>query len=765
MDIDVLLTGVTGFVGRFILLDLILKCQNIKIGVVIRPRKGKTATQRFQEEIVNDTLFSRHSRILSKINVIGVSVEEIERTAIIIDKVQCIIHCAANVKHYDPYNMLLKDNVENIKVIMHLAETLHCKRLILLSTCYVHPMQTDNTNTTNGEIVRIPDTPRSRFYNDYCYTKWLGEEEVFKQCIKNIEVNIVRLSCVGSPLCKDLQSHPFTAQAHLGILSLVCRGYLKALGLTPNARLSIIPVDLVSKYIISIYEKPYILNQSEQPMPIIHQVCPPKNMDTFHPNLLNIFSVASELGIEGLHTVIHNGTSSNYLPSWYNVLAPFNKEIRRMIELHNKIQEFVLLFTSNDIRFASSLSDDCFPDITEKQFLIDTYNYCIRTAHQQQFKRGVRLSLTDKFWNKMGNNEPVQLCCKLVSPISIAHLEDTKGNIWALLNSNRKFTTIIENNKWIYKPSEFESYFGIVEFDENDHVTEGLILNNGLSKFKINNTWHCDIIIQSSEITHLLLQFDHGLTDGMGLIASIVNRVDNRLNDSYPVRTFEAPKQRKSLSWIEDIMYTIVFIFIIIVSFFKDRVYRGNRVSIPSICNKTIPLNSYRNTTYTFTTELLWKLTQSLANNTQNSNFIFCVPTAISVNRSQDKIIHNNFVPILLPVSSDLTKEQFKSRCQLLKSRGVIFLMYCIQELLTMSEWWWLRDKIMLSVTAVVSSVNLGDNMPKMFESVSVVTTTPNPILFGITAISDSKSSFITIRSHDSQIPALKIIDDICKQV
>jgi fatty acyl-CoA reductase len=200
MDIDVLLTGVTGFVGRFILLELIEKYPKTKIGVIIRPRKNKSSTERFQTEIINDTMFSKYNNILSKVNIISSSIEDIQKTSLIVKKVNCIIHCAANVKHYDPYDKLLKDNVNNVEIILKLAEELNCEKLILLSTCYVHPK-----NDKLCENKRITNTPRDYFYNDYCYTKWLGEEFVFNSKTKIKEINIIRLSCVGSPLRRDLQ--------------------------------------------------------------------------------------------------------------------------------------------------------------------------------------------------------------------------------------------------------------------------------------------------------------------------------------------------------------------------------------------------------------------------------------------------------------------------------------------------------------------------------------------------------------------------------
>lgn len=752
MDIDVLLTGVTGFVGRFILLDLIENHPQTKIGVVIRPTKDKTPAQRFHDEIICDTMFSKYHSILTKINVIGTSIEEIDKTTLLVQSATCIIHCAANVKHYDPYNMLLKDNVQNIKVILNLSEKLKCQKLVLLSTCYVHPKL-----DKEGEVKRIPNSSREAFYNDYCYTKWLGEEEVFNSKTTLKEINIVRLSCVGAPLRKDLQSHPFAAQAHLGILSLASRGYISAIGLNHDARLSIIPVDLVSKYIVSIYTKK---SKDEFLEPILHQVCPPKHLDTFHPNLVNIFSIAQyELGIQSLRTVIHDGSSSNYLPVWYSFLRLFNKRIDRFVDLHDKVQEFVLLFTSNDIRFTSSLPLEYFPSISERDFLLDTYNFCIRTAQQLQFKKGVPMSLTDKFWHKMGNKEPVQLCCTLTNPMNISELEQLKYNVWSLYNSNRKFATVIENNKWIYKPGLFDSYFGTFEFDSKDNLTESLIISKGLNKYTIDNIWHCDFIIYNEQITHALLQFDHGITDGIGLIKPIVNKTDYYILDK-PIQKFATPPSSKKLNPFQEAIFTLSFIGISICAFLFNDTYSGNRVVTPTVSTHTIPLS--KNPKFTYTTDLLWKITKFLSRHSQQENFIFCVPSVISVNRSADKIINNNFVGMLLPVSSTMTEEQFKNRCALLKSKGVIFLMYCIQELITMREWWWLRDKIMSKVTAVVSSVNLGENMPSLFSAVHVATTTPNPILFCVTAFSDTKNSFITVRSQDSLISASKILEDIC---
>jgi hypothetical protein len=758
MDIDVLITGVTGFVGRFVLLEWIETHPDTKISVIIRPAKGKTPFQRFHDEIICDTMFSRHHHALSNVTVIGTSIENIHTTSLLIRSAKCILHSAANVKHYDPYENLVKDNVHNIKQMIRLAETLQCNKLVLLSTCYVHPKD----DSTQGTICRIPSTPRDQFYNDYCYTKWLGEEETFQasQHTTVDEIHIVRLSCVGSPLRRDLQSHPYSAQAHLGILSLACRNYISALGLTSNARLSIIPVDMISSYLVDLCQQDTSKKSNE---PILHQLCPPKELDTFHPNLQTIFSLAQyEVGIHTLRTYIHDGEHSNYLPFWYSIARFFHKKTDQYVTLHDNVQEFVLLFTSKDIRFDSSIALDKFPTITEHQFLLDTCHYAIRISQHLQFKKGVTLSLMDRFWHHTGNKEPVQACCSLSTPIDVAKKDDLQYRLWSLFCSNRKFTTVIRDNQWVYQPGKQEEYFQVMTFQETDDVTPSLILSKGLQTYHSPHLWHCHLVVVNQQITHLLMQFDHGITDGIGLLPTIVRQSSLYLFDQTP-STNTIPSPHRNLSFFQEILFTSVFVGILLIALLFYPAYQpSSYVSIPSISTETIPLKKHER--LTFTGHLLWKLSKVIASHTKQKQMIICVPSVFSKNRSSNSILQNQFVPILLPLHSDMTEEECKNRCLLLQSKLVLCLMYGMQQLISYQEWWWLRDKLMSNVTAIVSSINMGDNLPSMFSGVHVATTTPSPIPFCVTAVSNQQSTFYTVRSHDANVSAQTILLDLTKE-
>ncbi len=54
---DILLTGCTGFVGRFVLRELAERFPEKRLAVIIRSSGKKTAQQRWTEEILGSSLF------------------------------------------------------------------------------------------------------------------------------------------------------------------------------------------------------------------------------------------------------------------------------------------------------------------------------------------------------------------------------------------------------------------------------------------------------------------------------------------------------------------------------------------------------------------------------------------------------------------------------------------------------------------------------------------------------------------------------------
>ena len=85
-------------------------------------------------------------------------------------KPDVIIHSAANVRTMDTYSDLYRDNVIGVQRLCELAVTLEIPRILLVSTCYVHPR-----GTVGKPELLSEGLPKSIFTTDYTYTKYLGE--------------------------------------------------------------------------------------------------------------------------------------------------------------------------------------------------------------------------------------------------------------------------------------------------------------------------------------------------------------------------------------------------------------------------------------------------------------------------------------------------------------------------------------------------------------------------------------------------------------
>lgn len=227
------LTGATGFVGKHLLYTL-LKETDYTIVVPIREKRGSSAEDRFQKEIVSFPLFKGLD--MKRVTVIPKDIETIDAEDL--TGVSCFIHCAAVVKFNQPLETLLRDNYESVKRLYDLCKKI---KFIYISTCYTHPKYLQQA----GKAERIEKgLPREEFICDYAYTKYLAEQYLYEQ---TSEIDIVRLSCVGAPL-EDLP--PMRGPAHLGILEVGYRRTLSDVWFPDNFQFSVVPVDIVCKNLV-----------------------------------------------------------------------------------------------------------------------------------------------------------------------------------------------------------------------------------------------------------------------------------------------------------------------------------------------------------------------------------------------------------------------------------------------------------------------------------------------------------------------------------
>ncbi len=756
-EVDILLTGVTGFVGRFILHELLERCPEKRIAVIIRSSGKISATQRWATEIMGSTLFGPWEAELRKVRVIDAALEHLETTTHHLKKATTLIHCAANIKHYDPYEALERDNVRNVERVLKLAESLDCQHLLLLSTCYVHPR-----SATDRPVKRITSSPQQAdFYNDYCYTKWRGEEAVYAAKTTIPHITIARLSCVGAPARWDLAAHPCAAQAHLGVVSLALRGFLEVLAWRPQARISTIPVDLVAKGIVDQVEAMTTSTPKEKIM--LLQLCPPPELTTYHQSLPLVISILqSEFGLEEFRGLAREDSRGLHLAWWKQVAYSYLSRGQKAITLHSHVQDFVSTFTDQDLRFASSLHLGLFPAISEQEVVRQTCAYAVRILHHRQLAKGAPITRLDQFWHRLANREPVQVCIRLRGEgeegVGIAEWPEFARKVWAVLLQHQKCATGLSNASPLDGPITWRQvsghsltqYFAPPQSCMGDETS---ILVYGLQQAPPERLWHCTpfLTAETTHVSHILVRFDHGLMDGTGALSILPEFA--KLETTVPPPLADARPPRTLSLWMDLWMGLVYLVLLFTIAWSAPSFTEDTRSKEPTVATATtgfVGPPSGR----TYTTEVLWKLTQQCTTLHRQPEHIFAVPAVIAGHRAAKDMIGNECVPILLPVDGRMTEEAFAHRCMLLRARSVRFISWCIVQLLEWGVWDEIRDLFLGKVRCVVSSLQAGSLLPPSMESVHVVTTTPTPIPYSVTVISSKKGVFFTARSHNPNISA-----------
>ena len=150
------LTGGTGFVGKVIVEKILRSCPSIgRLYLLVRPRKGSTADERLEKEVVQSEVFTRlrkevgeeafRARVKEKLRAmggemtqhgVGLSKEDMQ---VLVGEVDVIIHAAAIVDFNERLDRAVELNVLGSLRLLQIAQ--HSTRLaafIHISTCYVN---------------------------------------------------------------------------------------------------------------------------------------------------------------------------------------------------------------------------------------------------------------------------------------------------------------------------------------------------------------------------------------------------------------------------------------------------------------------------------------------------------------------------------------------------------------------------------------------------------------------------------------------------
>ena len=173
---SILLTGVTGFLGKVLLWKILDENQYDKIFVFIRTKKGSNPQERLEKIAMG--------RDCSKIHILPFDLSVLNEDSFpedFFDSVQYVIHSAASVSFNNPF---LKEYQENVTNTLNLFNSVvvNCKNLksfIHISTAFVQPRDEKNLlNNKTNEIIETND----HHLDNYTQTKNICEHVLIREC-------------------------------------------------------------------------------------------------------------------------------------------------------------------------------------------------------------------------------------------------------------------------------------------------------------------------------------------------------------------------------------------------------------------------------------------------------------------------------------------------------------------------------------------------------------------------------------------------------
>lgn len=721
---QILLTGCTGFVGKFVLLELLVRAKKEdKIICLLRGKKGQTAQQRWQQ-IKEDSLFTgidfNNTQIkegdLNSLDDLTWDNEE---------EPDVLVHSAANVKTLDPYPDLYRDNVLGVQKICEMCVKWHISRLHLVSTCYVHPR-----GSIGKADLLSTELPRSIFTTDYTYTKYLGECAA-KAYSDKFHISILRLSCVGAP-SNWLDAHPtHGAMAHLGFISLAMRGKLEILRIPSTMSLSTIPVNIVARAICD----DVLVEELSDSRLTVKQICanPLSQWNISIPQLCSTLQrLSPDLSYIQLLNVSEQDFKMALKKHWgYMSYTPWGYKALRF---HEEVNDFMTKFADGQ-RFETSVPENYFPKVSDEQIYEQTCFYVARGIHQFQMERSLKKSTLDLFWGSMPEHY-IKGQIMFKEPLVFKSKEEALRKIFDCLGAYRPFFADPYPSKLEYNGS-----LGPIVGWSSDEVS------------RVKRSGQIELLGDYTSVKGFKVTGHHGIGDGISFIG-LLPRV-NSLSLSEPEHVLaQSSVKSRSLNMTEEIQcmaYYLAALVLVLVEkkpsiVFGEKKSEMSRGTIHKIDGKS------------FTSSLIEKTYPILRSTLNKDTIVYCIPAAIEGPRERGlKAPKNSFVPVLIPWSANGGRMQ--EVC--LNSKGVKFLSWILCQFITLTDNKWLLNLFMDKVDIVMSSLMASDRPLSNIDSFHILSPTSNTIPFTVTAITIGTETFLTSASSHSKLSAKELMREV----
>ncbi|HEX4045511.1 MAG TPA: amino acid adenylation domain-containing protein [Gammaproteobacteria bacterium] len=243
----ILLTGAGGFLGVYLLHELLIYTK-AKIYCLVRKGEFETAAQRLMANIHKFNLSDKISLTDRRIVVIpsDIALEHfampLELYNNLLDKIDLIYHCGAQVSIMAAYNKLRDSNVQGTIEIIKFATTKKDKPIHYIST-----LSAAYKKDEQGCLVEeFPDETYSDLFGGYAISKWVSERLLSQVKDRGLPASIYRSGYISG------QTDTGMTNTNDSLLMLL-KGCIQ-LGLAPDyhEKIAILPVNFVSQSIVRI---------------------------------------------------------------------------------------------------------------------------------------------------------------------------------------------------------------------------------------------------------------------------------------------------------------------------------------------------------------------------------------------------------------------------------------------------------------------------------------------------------------------------------
>ena len=743
----ILLTGCTGFVGRFVLREMLerLDLEKDSVVCVLRAKKGHSVHDRWTSEICSDSLFCGFAGLLAKVTIQEGDLDQLITIQWPADSgPDLIVHCAANVKTLDTYANLYADNVLGVKNICEAALQWSCSKLILISTCYVHP------KTTVGKATLLPaGLPQSLFTTDYTYTKYLGEL-VAAGYQDRLQISLMRLSCVGAP-CGWLDAHPTPgAMAHLGIVSLILRNRLLYVRLPSTMYLSTIPVDIVAR---SIVDTVTTLQTSDLKTLQIQQICAAPDNTKWNLSMLQLFQTLKRLAPK-LPLQIVDCSEAEFVGKLKSFVgwSAFTPWGYTTLRFHQEVNKFITQFADGQ-RFDSSVPDSYFPFISNGEAVYEqTCFYVARGNHQHLIEKGVPKAILDKFWTNLPSHDIIG-CITFRQPIEFESEAAARARFYDCFAAYRPFFGAVEN------PS-------VLKYQNNTRLTVRFADPSDTTMQLGCTAWtkascYLEIVGPYTAVKAVRMMGHHGIGDGTALI-SILPRI-NVMDAAIPTHIFPDPAiQTSGLTWTQEFGCFMYYLAALIVLFCRpsDREVADKK---QRSINRTIKTHSGhipKTPGKTFTVSLIEKTYPVFRSACGKETIVYCIPAIVQNPKDRGlNLPQNVFVPLILPFTSVSDENAISALC--MKSKAVKMLSWLFVYAITTTDLYWIRDRFNERIDVIFSSLLASDKTLDGIESFHYFAPTPDEVPFTVAAMTIGRETHLSVGSSMKEYSASLLLDQI----